>query len=61
VVNKKIAGGPGGARPEDSSDEEEIIRIITARETNKRERRIYLQQAGEVNRRNLSCRTTGAV
>jgi len=34
-------------RVEDSNDEEENIRIISAREANKRERRIYLQQANE--------------
>lgn len=34
-------------RMEDSNDEEENIRIISAREANKRERRIYLQQTGE--------------
>jgi uncharacterized DUF497 family protein len=34
-------------RVEDSNDEEESIRIISAREANKRERRIYLQQARE--------------
>ncbi|SPF42112.1 conserved hypothetical protein [Candidatus Sulfopaludibacter sp. SbA4] len=28
------------------NDEEETIRIISAREANKRERRIYIQQAG---------------
>jgi uncharacterized DUF497 family protein len=32
---------------EDSNDEEESIRIISAREANKRERRIYIQQASE--------------
>ena len=34
-------------RAEDPHDEEENIRIISAREANKRERRIYLQQATE--------------
>jgi uncharacterized DUF497 family protein len=34
-------------RREAQNDEEEIIRIISAREANKRERRIYLQQTGE--------------
>ena len=34
-------------RVEDPNDEEENIRIISAREANKRERRIYLQQASE--------------
>ena len=34
-------------RAEDSNDEEESIRIISAREANKRERRIYLQQASD--------------
>jgi uncharacterized DUF497 family protein len=34
-------------RLEDTHDEEENIRIISAREANKRERRIYLQQASE--------------
>jgi hypothetical protein len=29
------------------NDEEEIIRIISAREANQRERRIYIQQAAE--------------
>jgi uncharacterized protein len=33
-------------RVEDPNDEQENIRIISAREANKRERRIYLQQAG---------------
>jgi hypothetical protein len=32
---------------EDKVDGEEIIRIISAREANQRERRIYLQQAAE--------------
>ena len=32
---------------EDSEDGEEIIRIISAREANQRERRIYFQQASE--------------
>jgi uncharacterized protein len=32
---------------EDPNDEEENIRIISAREANKRERRIYLQQASD--------------
>ena len=32
---------------EDEVDDEEIIRIISAREANQRERRIYLQQAAE--------------
>ncbi|MGD0226914.1 MAG: BrnT family toxin [Terriglobia bacterium] len=32
---------------EDEVDGEEIIRIISAREANQRERRIYLQQAAE--------------
>jgi uncharacterized DUF497 family protein len=34
-------------RVEDPHDEEENIRIISAREANKRERRIYFQQASE--------------
>jgi hypothetical protein len=34
-------------RVEDTNDEEENIRIISAREANKRERRIYLRQASE--------------
>jgi uncharacterized DUF497 family protein len=34
-------------RRESQSDEKEIIRIIPAREANRRERRIYLQQSGE--------------
>ena len=34
-------------RVEDTNDEEENIRIISAREANKRERRIYLQQTGQ--------------
>lgn len=34
-------------RLEDIDDEEENIRIISAREANKRERRIYIQQASE--------------
>jgi uncharacterized DUF497 family protein len=34
-------------RVEDSNDEEDYIRIISAREANKRERRIHLQQASE--------------
>jgi uncharacterized DUF497 family protein len=34
-------------RVEDPHDEEENIRIISAREANKRERRVCLQQAGE--------------
>jgi len=34
-------------RVKDQDDEEENIRIISAREANKRERRIYLQQASE--------------
>jgi uncharacterized DUF497 family protein len=34
-------------RREAQNDEEEIIRIISAREANKRERRIYIQQTGE--------------
>lgn len=34
-------------RKEAQNDEEEITRIISAREANKRERRIYLQQTGE--------------
>jgi uncharacterized protein len=34
-------------RLEDIDDEEESIRIISAREANKRERRIYIQQASE--------------
>ncbi len=33
-------------RMENENDEEEAIRIISAREANKRERRIYIQQAG---------------
>jgi uncharacterized DUF497 family protein len=32
-------------RTENENDQEEIIRIISAREANKRERRIYIQQA----------------
>ncbi|MGD0223321.1 MAG: BrnT family toxin [Terriglobia bacterium] len=32
---------------EDEVDGEEIIRIISAREANQRERRIYIQQAAE--------------
>ncbi|HEV2424159.1 MAG TPA: BrnT family toxin [Terriglobia bacterium] len=32
---------------EDRSDGEEIIRIISAREADQRERRIYIQQAAE--------------
>ena len=34
-------------RMEHEHDKEEIIRIISARQANKRECRIYLQQAGE--------------
>ena len=34
-------------RMEDENGEEEIIRIISAREANKRERRIYVQQAAQ--------------
>lgn len=34
-------------RMENEHDKNEIIRIISAREANKRERRIYIQQAGE--------------
>jgi uncharacterized DUF497 family protein len=34
-------------RVENPTDEEENIRIISAREANQRERRIYLQQAGD--------------
>ena len=34
-------------RTENVHDEEEIIRIISAREAGKRERRIYIQQAAE--------------
>jgi uncharacterized DUF497 family protein len=34
-------------RSEDQNDKEEIIRTISAREANKRERRIYLRQTGE--------------
>ena len=34
-------------RMETEHDHEEIIRIFPAREANKRERRIYIQQAGE--------------
>jgi uncharacterized DUF497 family protein len=34
-------------RMENDNDKEETIRIISAREANKRERRIYLQQAAE--------------
>jgi len=34
-------------RMENESGEEETIRIISAREANQRERRIYIQQAGE--------------
>ena len=33
-------------RMEDEYDKEETIRIISAREANKRERRTYIQQAG---------------
>jgi uncharacterized DUF497 family protein len=33
-------------RMENENGEEETIRIISAREANKRERRIYIQQAG---------------
>jgi uncharacterized DUF497 family protein len=32
---------------EDENEEEETIRIISAREGNKRERRIYFEQAAE--------------
>ena len=35
------------SRMENGNGEEEIIRIISAREADKRERRIYIQQAGE--------------
>jgi uncharacterized DUF497 family protein len=35
------------SRMEHENGEEETIRIISAREANKRERRIYIQQAGE--------------
>ncbi|MGA2113527.1 MAG: BrnT family toxin [Bryobacteraceae bacterium] len=34
-------------RMENEHDQEETIRIISAREANKRERRIYIQQAAE--------------
>jgi|HubBroStandDraft_1064217.scaffolds.fasta_scaffold424650_3 uncharacterized DUF497 family protein len=34
-------------RTEAQNDEEEITRIISARQANKRERRIYLRQTGE--------------
>jgi uncharacterized DUF497 family protein len=34
-------------RTENENDEEEAIRIISAREANKRERRIYTRQASE--------------
>jgi len=34
-------------RMENEHDKEETIRIISAREANKRERRVYIQQAGE--------------
>ncbi len=34
-------------RMEDENGEEETIRIISAREANKRERQIYIQQAAE--------------
>jgi hypothetical protein len=34
-------------RTENENDKEEIIRIISAREADKRERRIYFQQADE--------------
>jgi uncharacterized DUF497 family protein len=34
-------------RMENENGEEETIRIISARESNKRERRIYVQQANE--------------
>ena len=36
-----------GYRMENDNDKEETIRIISAREANKRERRIYIQQAAE--------------
>ena len=35
------------SRTENENGEEETIRIISAREANKRERRIYIQQGGE--------------
>jgi uncharacterized DUF497 family protein len=34
-------------RVENPNDEEENVRVLSAREANKLERRIYLQQAGE--------------
>jgi uncharacterized DUF497 family protein len=34
-------------RLENEHDQEETIRIISARQANKRERRIYIQQAAE--------------
>ena len=34
-------------RTENEDDKEETIRIVSAREANQRERRIYIQQAGE--------------
>jgi uncharacterized DUF497 family protein len=34
-------------RMENEDDKEETIRIVSAREANQRERRIYIQQAGE--------------
>jgi len=34
-------------RMENEHDKEEIIRIVSAREANKRERRVYIQQANE--------------
>jgi hypothetical protein len=34
-------------RMENDNDKEETIRIISAREANKRERRLYIQQASE--------------
>jgi uncharacterized DUF497 family protein len=34
-------------RKENENGEEETIRIVSAREANRRERRIYIQQAGE--------------
>jgi uncharacterized DUF497 family protein len=34
-------------RMENEHDKEETVRIISAREANKRERRVYIRQAGE--------------
>jgi len=41
------AGRPRQYRTENDNGEEETIRIISAREANQRERRVYLQQAAE--------------